>query len=205
MDNCCDKKDNKKGFSRGILYGLIPHVGCLLFLIFTILGITVLSAVFKPLLLNRYFFYFLILFSLILVTISALISLKRSSFLSISGVKKKWKYLLTLYGTTITVNLLLFLVVFPYAANFRINSLWATANIANSENIYSKLTLQVDIPCSGHAPLVIDELKKIEGVGDIKFRLPNYFDISYDSQKIFQEKIISADIFKEFKPKIIKN
>lgn len=200
---CCEKDNASRGFLSGLLYGLIPHFGCLLFIIFTVLGVTTLSAVFKPLLLKSYFFYLLIALSLSLATLSAALYLKRSGFLTASGAKKKWKYLSVLYGTTVFVNLFLFLVVFPYVANLNINSSSASAGIINSQNIASKLTIQVDVPCSGHAPLVIDELRKINGVQDVKFRLPDIFDVSYDSQKTSKEVIISADVFKDFPAKII--
>ncbi len=128
MSDCCEKNNGqtreKKGFFSGLLYGLIPHAGCLLFLIFTVFGITAFSAILKPLLISRYFFYLLILFSLVLTTLSAMIYLKKKSSLSPRGIRSRWKYLFTLYGTTLGVNLLLFLVVFPYAANLNFNSIF---------------------------------------------------------------------------------
>ena len=205
MSDCCDVKIKEKGLSKGILYGLIPHVGCLLFLVFTVLGVTALSALFKPLLLNRYFFYLLIVFSFILATISAMIYLNKNGFLSVSGVKKKWKYLFTLYGTTIAVNSLLFSVIFPYAANLNFNSPAGSATIVISQGAVKKLILEVDIPCSGHAPLVIDELRKIPGIEDIKFRPPNIFDVHFNPLIISEEEIISLEIFKSFKPKVLIN
>ncbi len=203
MPDCCKKKDNEKGFSKGILYGLIPHVGCLMFLIFTVLGITALSAILKPMLLNSYFFDLLIVFSLVLTTLSAVIYLKRASLFSLHGIKLKWKYLFTLYGTTIAVNLLLFLVVFPYAANFNFNYPAESASIGISQAAIKKITLEVDIPCFGHAPLVIGELKNNAGIRDVKFRLPNVFDIYYDSSKISEKEILLFKIFKDFKPKVL--
>ena len=39
-DSCCGSVDKKerKGFWSGLMYGLIPHTGCIAFIIFTILG-----------------------------------------------------------------------------------------------------------------------------------------------------------------------
>ena len=210
MDNskkepvCCEKNNASRGFLSGLLYGLIPHFGCLLFIVFSVLGATALSAVFKPLLLKSYFFYLLIVLSLLLATLSAGVYLKRNRLLNISGAKKQWKYLSVLYGTTVFVNLFLFFVAFPYLANLNISSFSAaSAGIINSQNIFSKFTIEVNVPCSGHAPLVIDELKKINGVQDVKFRLPDIFDVSYDPQKTSKEDIISADVFRDFPAKII--
>lgn len=48
--NCCNKnnkqpqmneeKKKPKGFLVGLIYGLIPHIGCIGFIIFSILGVT---------------------------------------------------------------------------------------------------------------------------------------------------------------------
>jgi len=123
--NCCEKpKETKKekGFLKGILYGLAPHTFCIAFIIFTILGTTAATAFLKPLLLNRYFFYILIALSFCFATASAAIYLKRNKILSFRGIKRKWGYLSMLYGTTIFVNLLLFMVIFPQVANLNFNS-----------------------------------------------------------------------------------
>ncbi len=202
---CCEKYNASKGFFLGLFYGFIPHLGCLMFIIFTVLGVTTLSAVFRPLLLKSYFFYLLIVLSFALATFSAAIYLKRNSFLTNRWRESeaKWKYLLMLYGTTAFINFFLFFVVFPYAANLNITTFAGSANIIGSQDIFSKITIQVDVPCSGHAPLVIDELKKINGVRDVKFRLPNIFDVSYDSQRTSEDEIISADVFRDFPAKII--
>ena len=159
QESCCKKTDSrmdKKGFLKGILYGLAPHTFCIAFIIFTILGVTTATALLKPLLLNRYFFYILIGLSIVFATISAIIYLKKQGILSFSGIKRKWKYLSILYGTTIFVNLLFFMVIFPKVANLNLNP---TPAIVEKTNL-SSITLKVDIPCSGHAPLITSELKK---------------------------------------------
>ena len=92
--SCCQPtKKQPKGFWSGLIYGLIPHTGCIAFIIFTILGVTTATALFKPLLLSPYFFYILIALSFIFATISALIYLKKCALLSLRGIKTKWKYL----------------------------------------------------------------------------------------------------------------
>jgi len=190
---------DKKGFLKGILYGLAPHTFCIAFIIFTILGVTTATALLKPLLLNRYFFYILIGLSIVFATISAIIYLKKQGILSFSGIKRKWKYLSILYGTTIFVNLLFFMVIFPKVANLNLNP---TPAIVEKTNL-SSITLKVDIPCSGHAPLITSELKKIEGIEEGKFSFPNLFDVKYDSSKASKKEILSLEIFNTYKAEVI--
>jgi copper chaperone CopZ len=194
--DCCKKTNRKKseGLLSGLLYGLLPHTVCIAFVVFTILGVTAAASIFKPLLMNRYFFYGLILLSLIFATISASIYLKRLDLLSIKGIKKKWKYLSVLYGTSIAVNLLLFMVIFPITVN-----LSSAANDGLISKDSAEINLKVDIPCPGHAPLITDELKKINGVVSVKFSFPDYFNVTYDSKKTNEKEILSLDVFKTYK------
>jgi hypothetical protein len=60
------------------------------------------------------------------------------------------------------------------------------------------MSIEVQIPCSGHAPLIIDELKENGGVDIVKFRLPNIFEIKYDLGKTSPERITSLEIFKTY-------
>jgi ABC-type antimicrobial peptide transport system permease subunit len=205
--DCCNKKNikeenNKKGILRGVLYGLAPHTFCIAFILFSIIGVTTATTLLKPLLLNRYFFYILIVISFIFATVSAIIYLKRNESLSAKGIKNRWKYLSILYGTTILVNLLFFMVIFPVVANLNLSPASATANDQNIQ--LRSLTLEVDIPCSGHAPLITGELKKISGVEEIKFRFPNLFDIKYNPSETQEDKIISLEVFKTYKAKIVQ-
>ena len=192
--DCCDEKEKKesKGFLSGILYGLIPHTGCIAFIVFTIIGVTAATSFFRPLLMNAYFFYILILVSFLFATLSAGIYLKKRDLFSFGGVKKKWRYLSVLYGTSIGINLVLFLLIFPIATN--ITS--ATGNVVLDD--LSKITLKVDIPCPGHAPLITEELKTIDGVEAIKFRFSDYFDVSFDSLKTSQNEILSLEVFETY-------
>lgn len=185
MTNCCEprNKDNKKeGFWQGIIYGLAPHTFCILFVIFSILGTTAGLAFLKPFLLKPYFFHFLLALSFIFATISAIIS-----------KRKQLSYFLILYGATILINLMLFFVIFPATANFNLKSVKLAASnflAAKTEKTAGEsFTLQVAIPCSGHASLITWELKKLDGVNDVRFRAPNFFDVRYDINKISKEKI----------------
>lgn len=197
---CCQKeRGSKKEFWGGVCYGLIPHFPCLAFIIFSVLGVTFVASVFRLLMLSRYFFYLLIGLSLLLATIAALIYLRKNQLLNRGGIKKAKKYLLTLYLTTITVNLVFFFIIFPALANFSINKNSNTPAI--NENL---VTLQVDLPCPGHAYLVTEELDKMSGIKNIKFRLPNLFDISFDPTIISKEKILGLDVLKIYQGKIIK-
>lgn len=189
--SCC----SNKGFSRGFIYGIFPHFPCFAFIIFSILGVTFAASIFQQILSNRHFFYWLIIFSFVLAGISAIICLKREKNLSWQGIKKKWKYLLTLFGTTIGINLLLFMVIFPLITN-----LIGEGNISNGDFI----VLQVDIPCPGHAPLIINELKNLNDALNIKFIFPNIFEINFNPDLVSREKILSLKIFKDFRAKIIK-
>ena len=107
MDCCTNKTEERKGgFLKGLGYGLMPHIFCIAFVVFTVLGSTVATTLLRPLMLNSYFFYLLIALSFAFATISAIIYLKRDGTLSFMGMKRKWKYLTILYGTTVSVNLL---------------------------------------------------------------------------------------------------
>jgi copper chaperone CopZ len=201
--SCCvktDSKSDKKGFISGILYGLIPHTFCIAFIILTALGTTTATALLKPFLLNRYFFYILVVLSILFATISAIIYLKKNGILSFQGIKRKWRYLSILYGTTIFVNLLFFMVIFPYLAN--LNRVQPSALIKATP--LSSVTLKVDIPCPGHASLISNELKKIEGVEDVKFSFPNLFDVKYNPLKTSKEKLLSLEVFNIYRTTIIK-
>jgi hypothetical protein len=206
--DCCNKKNikeenNKKGILRGIFYGLLPHTFCIAFAVFTIIGTTAATAILKPLLMNRFFFYILIALSFVFASLSAAFYLKRNGILSREGVKRKWRYLIILYGTTIIVNLLFFMVIFPALANMKSNNLSPSLQTAQMEGSQSFLTLKVEVPCSGHAPLIIDELSKIDGIEKVKFRSPNLFDVTYNSNKTNKEIILSLEIFKTYKATII--
>lgn len=194
--SCCrpPKENEKLGRIKGILYGLLPHTFCIAFVVASIIGATAATAFLKKFLLLPYFFEILVGLSLVFATLSAVFYLKRNSLFSVGGVWSKWRYLSILYGTTLLVNLLFFSVIFPRVANL---SYGRNTVLSQTGNI-SQVTIQVQIPCSGHAPLIIDELKKLPGIGEIKFQTPNQFRVSYDSSKTDPGKIVSAEIFRSY-------
>lgn len=201
--------DSKTSLKQGIIMGLMPHIGCIGFIAASVLGATVAAEFFKPLLMNPWFFHILVLISLAFATISAAFYLNRNGVLSWEGIKRKKAYLTTMYGSTLGVNLLLFLVVFPLTANLDTGVFQSSAgNIAlasagNNAQKLSVLTLQVDIPCSGHATLISGELKKINSVSGVKFSFPNTFDVAFDATKTSKEEILSLGVFKTYKATLV--
>ncbi len=198
IPDCCKADSTKKGIVSGIIYGLVPHAGCIAFMLAAVFGATAAMSIIKPLLLSSYFFYGLIALSLVFATISAVIYLYRHKSLSAAGIKHRWKYLSILYGTTIIVNLLFFMVIFPMV----------TAQVYSGEpanvpaNGVGKLTINVDIPCPGHAPLISEELKKVEGVQAVKYNFPNEFVVAYDASKTSKDKILGILIFQTYPAKV---
>ncbi len=189
----------KQSLLSALFSGLIPHLFCILFLLFAALGTTAITALIKPLLLSSGFFYFLIFASLLFATISAIIYLKRCRFLSWQGVRKKWRYLSLLYLVTVTTNLVFFLIIFPKAANLDFNKSQVLGEIDEPS---SSITVAVEIPCSGHAPLIINEIEKTSGIKNVIFSFPNLFKIIFLPQQITPEKILSLPIFNNFPAKL---
>lgn len=203
MDCCTNKAEKKQsGFLKGLFYGLTPHIFCIAFAVFTVLGSTVATTFLRPLMLNSYFFYILVGLSFVFAGISAIIYLKRGGILSFGGAKRKWRYLTILFGTTIAVNLLFFMVIFPVVANLNSGNAGLTAAAANAS--LASVTLEVAIPCSGHAPIITTELYKVSGVTNVKFRFPNLFDVTYDSAKTSQASLLLLEIFKQYKATVIE-
>lgn len=193
VDGIKKKPNNLK---QGLMYGLLPHTGCILFLIGSVLGATVLMNVAKPLLMNRYFFHILIGISIGFATLSSVIYLRKNGFLSLQGARKKWRYLLTMYGSTIGINVLLFFVIFPMTANASVAS--GTQELIQQSELdgtLESLVMTVDIPCPGHAPLISNELKTIEGVLSVKYSFPESFAVEYDSTKTDRTEIFGLDVF----------
>jgi len=142
------------------------------------------------------FFPILIALSLVFATLSASFYLRRNHLFSFAGARRKWRYFLILYGSTLLVNLSFFYFIFPAAANVHSNILPRETVLPASARA---LTLAVDIPCAGHAPLIIDELGKIGGVQSVEFKMPNLFTIIYDQKIVSETTILKASIFQEFK------
>jgi len=55
LPDCCTPKKKYKGKNplMGIVYGIVPHIGCILFILAAVLGATVLNQCFKPPLKNK--------------------------------------------------------------------------------------------------------------------------------------------------------
>lgn len=198
LPSCCQPVQGKKpkGLLQGVLYGLLPHTGCIAFVLITIFGVTAAASFFKPLMTSYYFFYGLVGLSFLFATIGAGLYLKKNQALSFRGIKQFRKYLTIMYGTTIGINLLLFTVIFPYTAGL---SSFAVYTDSPTE----KITLDVKIPCSGHAPLIINELKQVEGITGVIYKNQGFFDVTFDTSKTSESKILSQDIFKDFPARII--
>jgi len=190
------------GILQGVFYALVPHTMCIAFLIGSIFGVTLLMQFFKPLLMNRYFFYILIAISFAFATLSALLYLRKNGLLSALGAKRKWKYLTGMYGSTIGINLLLFLIIFPILANASPSNITGGA-LSEQAPYVSTLKLSVDIPCSGHAPLITSELKTISGVLGVQFSFPNVFEVIYDNTKTNQNQILALGVFGEYPAKVL--
>jgi len=209
-ETCCKDCENTEGIAtnrskqntvrQGIIYGLVPHIGCISFIAASILGVTVAVNLFKPLLMNPWFFHILVLLSIIFATISSGVYLRKNGLLSASGTKRKLKYLSTMYGSTVGINLVLFMVIFPLLANVSLSS---PTGAATGINDLASMRLQVNIPCPGHAPLISEELKTISGVSDINFSFPNIFDVKYDSSRTTKQEILALDVFDTYKATVV--
>ena len=175
---------------KGILYGIVPHIGCILFIVAAVLGSTVLMKFFKPLLLNKNIFYYLILISVGFAGISSFFYLRRNNSLSWKGIKNKKGYLTIMFGTTVGINLLLFFVIFPMTANVGMKGI-------SAEGLPS-IIMEVDIPCAGHAPLISSELSTIEGVVKTDYSFPNNFQVYYEEEITGEEEILSLSVFEEY-------
>jgi copper chaperone CopZ len=214
------------GLLHGIAYGLVPHIGCIGFIVATVLGVTVATNLFKPLLMNPYFFYILIGVSFVFATVSSLVYLKNQGFITLSKasdgmefniarntLQRKWKYLTTMYGSTAAINLLLFFFVFPALANLSFGqpvlALSTTGNVGavgtglSSGASLASIKLQVNIPCSGHAPLISGELKTLPGVKSVTFSGSNTFDVTYNPAVTSKADILGLDVFKTYAATVI--
>lgn len=193
-------KDKKDLWLSSILAGLVPHTFCILFVLLSILGATTAMAFLKPFLLQKNFFYFLIILSFAFATLSALFYLAKNGILSWPGVKRKWQYLGLMYGLTILTNLALFLLIFPAMANFNRNPGPVLSIAVQTKEV----VLQVEIPCSGHASLITNELKKNQGIESVVFALPNTFRLTYNAAVTSEEGILDQEIFQSFKATVLK-
>lgn len=203
--NVFSQSEKKKSVIQGIIFGLVPHTFCILFVVLSIVGAATATTLLKQLLYFPYFFQIIVALAFVFATVSSVFYLKRNGLLSWAGARFKWKYLTTMFATTIGVNLLFFLVIFPAVANLDFKP-FNTGGVAQAQTISTtnatSVILQVAIPCSGHAPLIIGELEKLDGVVDAKFQGSNLFKVQYDPAKITVGDILAQDVFKSFKAEV---
>ena len=107
-----------------------------------------------------------------------------------------------MYGSTIGINLILFFFVFPLLANASITG--AVVYSGDPQN-FGVVELKVDIPCPGHAPLISNELKTIEGVINVKYSFPNNFEVQYDKSQTSIDGILSLEVFGEYSATLISD
>ena len=188
-------------WKQAVVYGLIPHIGCIGFILASVIGATVAMSIFRPLLMNRYIFHFLILISIGFATVSSVVYLRKNKLLTIKGIKRKKGYLATMYGITVGINLLLFFFVFPMLAN--LNPTGALIGVADSE--LSTLSISVDIPCPGHAPLITSELKALSGISSVIFSFPNNFEVKYNPEITPKSEMLTLEVFDEYKPTVLSS
>ena len=188
-----------KNVLQGIVYGLIPHIGCIMFVFAAILGATALIQLFKPILMNKNVFYYLILISFGFATLSSFFYLKKNKKLSWSGIKDKKRYLLIMYLSVVGINILLFFFIFPFLANLGNNGVVS----ALDDNSTSFFEITSKIPCPGHAPLISDEVKTMEGVKAVEYSFPNNFKIYYNPSLTSKQEILQLGIFEEFPAEVI--
>jgi len=180
---CCKPQ---KGIKAGILSGIIPHAGCILIIVLALIGVTAANSFFIKFLSYKYYIPLLFVISLFIASIAAFFYIRRFSD---KRIKSHWKYLTILYVSVITINLIMIYLIFPY-----------TSGLASSENTDGKLlNLSFEIPCSGHASLVISELQAVEGIKSVKYISGNDFEIYYNPEEISEEEILIQNICKEFK------
>lgn len=207
--NCCAQKSCAT--KEGIIYGIIPHIGCIAFLIFAVMGATVATTFLRPLMASQSLFYGMMALSALFAMVSASFYLKKHNALSWEGVRSNRRYLASLFGMTILTNALFLFVIFPAVANSIVANNNApigstgvegatAATTANSPaaNPTKTITLKVDIPCGGHAPLITQEIKTLTGVKSVKYMAPKTFIVECDAS-LSTEEILGLDIFNEFK------
>ncbi len=196
------KTDNS--LISGLTFGLMPHIGCIGFIVASILGSTLLITYFRPILLNQYFFHILIALSFLFATIGTYLYLRKNNLVSIAGISKKRNYISIMYGTTIGINLLLLFVIFPAVANFDVgffSTNYSNNNLSNGEN--SIIKLAVDIPCSGHAALISGDIKTINGVSGVRYSMPNIFEVAYVAPATKQD-LLNLEIFDTYKATVLE-
>jgi hypothetical protein len=190
-DCCSTNTEARSGAWRGFLFGLIPHTVCLSFLVFSVLGATGAMVVAKELLMVPHLFVWVFLSSSGFAAVASLLYLRKTKMLSWRGAASKWKYLASVFVATIATNLFFIQILFPAAVNLQRPTEAMAADLA-------EVTLVAEIPCTGHAALIIDEVKNDPGVADVLFRSPGVFVIRFDAAATSPEQIRNLEIFQAF-------
>lgn len=214
--DCCNtntRNENVNGFWSGLLYAIIPHSFCILFVVLSIIGATFATQILRQFLMLPYFMPMLIGLSLLFASISAIFYLKRINNLSWKGIVLKRNYLIILFSATIIVNVLFFNYVMPSIGGVKPvrNEMVQADNKKNDSvpaNIFEgasplgkveEFNISVDLPCSGHAFLVTSDLEKLKGVESVDFYSSNKFKIKFNSSIVSKNQILAIDIFKTYK------
>lgn len=191
LPKCC--KPKSKGIRTGLISGIIPHAGCIAIILFALLGVTVANSFFIKFLSNKYYIYVAFAVSLGIAAFAAFFYTRKFSD---KRIKSHWRYISFLYTSVIAINLLMIYVIFPYAAD-----LSSSGNVASNLENTKILKLSFEIPCSGHAPLVISGLQKVNGIASVKYISGKSFEVLYNPGEISKEQILEQDICKEFNAK----
>ena len=156
VKECCTSPTTSQssGLLRGVLFGILPHTFCILFIVFSIIGATGGVVFIQRFFTVPYLFQILIAMSFVFAALSAVFYLKRSGNLSMAGIKKKWKYLTIMFSTTVAVNLILFYIVLPGIGNIKSdkdnNIASATSNI--EQNNQEVQVIEMDQSGGGYTP-----------------------------------------------------
>jgi hypothetical protein len=78
-----------------------------------------------------------------------------------------------------------------------------SGNVLSINNELSEVSIKVNIPCTGHSFLIIQEIRKDKGVNDVKFKVPDVFSVKYNPIDTSPQQILSSEIFKTY-PAVIQ-
>lgn len=101
------------------------------------------------------------------------------------------------------VILAMLALMFVATACSNANSVTGAFSANSGANGNVRLTLDVAIPCPGHAQLIMSALKGLAGVTAVNYRPISYFDVTYDEQIVSRERILSLDVFKIYKATVV--
>lgn len=188
----------RSGVIRGLAFGLIPHLFCILFIIFSIIGATIATTFTQKILLMPNLFPALVIISIVFATIASIFHLRIGECKCDEEVKGRKRFVLAMFVATLIANVTMMYVIFPAIAKTRNNNI-------TIESSLSVITVKVAIPCTGHAPLIINEIGTLPGIVRVDFDSPDIFQITYDPQTANIDQIVALNVFETFQiAKIIK-